>query len=116
MTKITRRNFVNGSLMALGGTLLPSFGQRAMASLDPSDYPPGLTGLRGSHPGSNEAAHSRAWGQQTDWGTVLNNGEMFDLVIIGAGQETVYFGFILLVAAMPFYAFVKRQPKSDDPT
>ena len=85
MTKITRRNFVNGSLMALGGTLLPSFGQRAMASLDPSDYPPGLTGLRGSHPGSNEAAHSRAWGQQTDWGTVLNNGEMFDLVIIGAG-------------------------------
>ena len=38
------------------------------------------------------------------------------LVIIGAGQETVYFGFILLVAAMPFYAFVKRQPKSDDPT
>jgi APA family basic amino acid/polyamine antiporter len=36
------------------------------------------------------------------------------LVIIGAGQETVYFGFILLVAAMPFYAFLKRDPKIDE--
>jgi hypothetical protein len=35
-------------------------------------------------------------------------------VIIGAGQETVYFGFILLVAAMPFYAFLKRDPKIDE--
>ncbi|MDO7572283.1 MAG: hypothetical protein MUQ99_07795, partial [Pseudomonadales bacterium] len=66
MPKITRRNFVNGSLMALGSTLLPSFGQRAMAALDPSYYPPSLTGLRGSHPGSNDAAHSRAWGQRSD--------------------------------------------------
>jgi APA family basic amino acid/polyamine antiporter len=38
------------------------------------------------------------------------------LVIIGAGQETVYFGFILLVAAMPFYALLKRDPKSNNPT
>ena len=38
------------------------------------------------------------------------------LVIIGAGQETVYFGFILLVAAMPFYALLKRDPQSDNPT
>ena len=85
MPKITRRNFVNGSLMALGSTLLPSFGQRAMAALDPSYYPPSLTGLRGSHPGSNDAAHSRAWGQRSDWGPVQNHREVFDLVIVGAG-------------------------------
>jgi len=85
MPKITRRNFVNGSLLALGGTLLPSMGQRAMASLDTTYYPPGATGLRGSHPGSNDAAHSRAWGQRTDWGPVQNHNEVFDLVIVGAG-------------------------------
>lgn len=32
------------------------------------------------------------------------------LVIVGAGQETVYYGFILLVAAMPVYAFIRHQP------
>ena len=85
MPKITRRNFVNGSLLALGSTLLPSFEQRAMAALDPSYYPPSLTGLRGSHPGSNDAAHSRAWGQRSDWGPVQNHREVFDLVIVGAG-------------------------------
>jgi len=85
MPKITRRNFVNGSLLALGGTLLPSMGQRAKASLDTTYYPPGATGLRGSHPGSNDAAHSRAWGQRTDWGPVQNHNEVFDLVIVGAG-------------------------------
>ncbi|MAU90818.1 MAG: amino acid permease [Gammaproteobacteria bacterium TMED182] len=31
------------------------------------------------------------------------------LVIIGAGAETVYYGFILLVAAMPCYALLKAQ-------
>ncbi|MDG1114557.1 MAG: NAD(P)-binding protein [Pseudomonadales bacterium] len=85
MPKITRRNFVNGSLMALGSTLLPSMGHRAMAAPDSSYYPPSLSGLRGSHPGSNDAAHSRAWGQRTDWGPVQNHNEVFDLVIVGAG-------------------------------
>ena len=85
MPKITRRNFVNGSLLALGSTLLPSMGHRVMAALDSSYYPPSLTGLRGSHPGSNDAAHSRAWGQRTDWGPVQNHNEVFDLVIVGAG-------------------------------
>jgi APA family basic amino acid/polyamine antiporter len=32
------------------------------------------------------------------------------LVIIGAGAETVFYGFILLVAAMPFYVFVSKKP------
>jgi hypothetical protein len=30
------------------------------------------------------------------------------LVIIGAGAETVFYGFILLTAAMPFYVLVPR--------
>jgi hypothetical protein len=30
------------------------------------------------------------------------------LVIVGAGAETVFYGFILLMAALPVYVFVKK--------
>ena len=43
--------------------MLP-FGRTSGAILDklyPLYYPPSLTGLRGSHPGSNTHAHARAW-------------------------------------------------------
>ncbi|MFB3078333.1 MAG: hypothetical protein ACE1Y4_10035, partial [Lysobacterales bacterium] len=70
MSEITRRDFINGTLMVAGSSMLPSeaFGQSAMAALDPSYYPPARTGLRGSHPGSNDTAHSRAWAGRSDWG------------------------------------------------
>jgi len=53
MSEITRRDFINGTLMVAGSTMLPfeANGQAAMAALDPSYYPPAHTGLRGSHPG-----------------------------------------------------------------
>ena len=35
------------------------------------------------------------------------------LVIIGAGQETVFYGFILLMSAMPVYALIKRPTRAD---
>jgi basic amino acid/polyamine antiporter, APA family len=31
------------------------------------------------------------------------------LVIIGAGAETVFYGFVLLIAAMPFYIFISKK-------
>jgi len=85
MTNITRRNFVNGALMALGSGLLPNLEQQAMASLAPSYYPPGLTGLRGSHDGANSVAHSLAFGQSRSWGVAKPTGEDYDLVVVGAG-------------------------------
>jgi len=60
-------------------------GQAAMAALDPSYYPPALTGLRGSHPGSNDHAHSRAWSGRSDWGVTTRLQEHYDLVVVGAG-------------------------------
>jgi len=60
-------------------------GQAAMAALDPSYYPPALTGLRGSHPGSNDHAHSRAWAGRSDWGVTTRLQEHYDLVVVGAG-------------------------------
>lgn len=84
---ITRRDFVNGSLMAAGSTLLPlaGSGQAAMAALAPDYYPPALTGLRGSHPGSNDVAHPLAWAGRKDWGPVTTLSEDYDLVVVGAG-------------------------------
>ena len=60
-------------------------GQAAMAALDPSYYPPALTGLRGSHPGSNDHAHSRAWAGRSDWGVTTQLQEDYDLVVVGGG-------------------------------
>ena len=70
MSEITRRDFINGTLMAAGSSMLPleANGDAAMAALNPSYYPPARTGLRGSHPGSDEHAHSRAWNGRSDWG------------------------------------------------
>jgi spermidine dehydrogenase len=87
MSKITRRNFINGTLMAAGSSLLP-FGckrESAFDKLDPLYYPPALTGLRGSHPGSNTHSHARAWEKKSDWGPTTRLTETYDLVVVGGG-------------------------------
>jgi len=87
MCKITRRDFIDGTLKAAGAAMLPvqvnSLAE--MATLDPSYYPPSRTGLRGSHPGSNEHAHSRAWTQLSDWGATTKIPETYDLIVVGGG-------------------------------
>jgi spermidine dehydrogenase len=87
MSEITRRDFVNGALLVAGSSMLPlaAGGQEAMAALDPSYYPPARTGLRGSHPGSSEHAHARAWAGRSDWGPTSNLSETYDLVVVGGG-------------------------------
>jgi spermidine dehydrogenase len=73
--------------MVAGSSMLPAeaFGQSAMAALSPSYYPPARTGLRGSHPGSYEHAHSGALAKQTDWGPTSKLSETYDLVVVGGG-------------------------------
>ena len=87
MSDITRRDFINGTLMVAGSSMLPinASGQAAMAALDPSYYPPARTGLRGSHPGSSDAAHKRAWNGGSDWGPTTKLSEAYDLIVVGAG-------------------------------
>jgi len=87
LSKIARRDFINGTLMVAGASMLPftSTSQAVMAALKPDYYPPALTGLRGSHPGSNEHAHSQAWTKQTDWGPTTDLKEEYDLVVVGGG-------------------------------
>ena len=52
---------------------------------DPSYYPPALTGLRGSHPGSHTHAHDRALANKRDWGPTTKLKENYDLVVVGGG-------------------------------
>ncbi|MEM7347059.1 MAG: NAD(P)-binding protein [Chloroflexota bacterium] len=87
MGGITRRNFINGTLVATGASMfsIGSSADSVMSKLTPDYYPPARTGLRGSHPGSNEHAHSRAWTQHSDWGASTDLKETYDLVVVGGG-------------------------------
>jgi spermidine dehydrogenase len=88
---ISRRDFLNGVALAVGAAIVPSplFGAFDIESVPQSSddyYPPALTGLRGSHVGSFEAAHSVRDG--TFWDTAskpLDTGESYDLVVVGGG-------------------------------
>ncbi len=86
---ITRRDFLNGVAVTAGAAMLP-WHLLAAGDNDPEKspdyYPPALTGLRGSHPGSFDAAHSLRDG--TFWdaaGTPQDTGETYDLIIVGGG-------------------------------
>jgi len=78
----TAATFLNGMALAVGASLLPFedlFGQdsgpdssaqeyflsKGITPQDPRYYPPALTGMRGSHPGSFEAAHGLRDGKHT---------------------------------------------------
>lgn len=85
---MTRRDFLNGALLALGSTLLPPFalGKEVERLLAAESYPPRLTGMRGNHPGAFESAHALAWTGKRDWGAVKEPDKtLYDLVVVGAG-------------------------------
>jgi spermidine dehydrogenase len=81
---ITRRDFLNGVSVAIGATLLPSpaVAQDVGAQDLAGYYPPELSGMRGSHPGSFTVAHMARDGITWEG---EDTGEEFDLVIVGAG-------------------------------
>jgi len=90
---IPRRDFLQGALVgaasALCGPLLRAHADETMTAAgmaaqdQPGYYPPILTGMRGSHPGSFEAAHALRDGR--DAGAGSDTGESYDLVIVGGG-------------------------------
>lgn len=94
---ITRRDFINGSAVAIAGvstgvlTACQKLQNNPTAKLNSttvainSDYPPALDKLRGSHQGSFDVAHEITWkGKQFDVANEKSVGD-YDLVVVGAG-------------------------------
>jgi spermidine dehydrogenase len=89
--QISRRDFLDGIALSIGGALIPS----AALVLDGSGYasekasgcyPPALTGMRGNHDGTYTYAHRLRDGELwTALGKLEATGENYDLVIVGAG-------------------------------
>ena len=70
---ITRRDFLNGAALGVAAGLTPA----AQIAAQPGRYPPALTGLRGQHDGSFEAAHAFAReGRQHDFDGLLDRGAL----------------------------------------
>src|SRR6516162_4346650 len=97
---IDRRDFLNGVAMTIGASLFPFeelsgqdsgpdssaeeyFLSQGITQQDPRYYPPALTGMRGSHPGSFEAAHALRDGNHTE--NAVDTKERYDLVVVGGG-------------------------------
>lgn len=81
---ISRRDFINGIALgvAAGGSLSPL---EILAAENGTAYPPALTGMRGSHPGSFEIAHAVAWDGQTFSRPSMQTDDDYDLVVVGGG-------------------------------
>lgn len=88
---ITRRDFLNGCAITVGACLTaasPTWVKMLAAAetapeKDPNYYPPAKTGMRGSHDGSWEVAHSMRDGET--WPDAVDEKESYDLVVVGGG-------------------------------
>ena len=109
---ITRRDFVNGVALVAGSLTLPASALAAATSdaeaaepqMAADYYPPTRTGLRGSHPGSFEAAHQLRDTRRIDTAGALRTGETYDLIVVGGGLSG-------LSAAHFFHKNVARAPR-----
>jgi hypothetical protein len=90
--KISRRDFINGVAVGVGGLLAadPILAALTSQSDDPKEtsgyYPPALTGMRGNHDGSFAYAHRLRDGESWDSdGVPRKTDEVYDLVVVGGG-------------------------------
>jgi spermidine dehydrogenase len=92
--RITRRDFLNGvavGIGALGYASLPDLAHGTHAAFQAGTdsakfYPPALTEMRGSAPGSYDIAHALRDGNFWETaGTPADTHEVYDLVVVGGG-------------------------------
>ena len=91
-SSITRRDFLNGVAVGAGGLLASGWMPELLRAAEnelfaqdrPGYYPPALTGMRGSHPGSFETAHE-VRDKTYNPGGPIDTGEKYDLIVVGGG-------------------------------
>ena len=94
---IARRDFLNGFAITIGSTVIQGFLPRLAWAAEGADqflqdkpgyYPPTLTGMRGSHDGSFEAAHLERDGSFWKHASPpVETGETYDLIVVGGGMS-----------------------------
>src|SRR6266849_3419278 len=95
--EITRRDFLNGVAIGVGGTLIGGgIGTETLLAAAAFDefapekaadyYPPTRMGMRGNHDGTFTFAHRLRDGEGADsFGDAASTGENYDLVVVGGG-------------------------------
>ncbi len=106
---ISRRDFLDGALFTAGAIAMPLLAQdrsavrplpplgqgpdasaqppllaQGISEQNPRYYPPSLSGMRGSHPGSFEVAHQLRNGPW-DLAGAIQEDDIYDLVVVGGG-------------------------------
>lgn len=96
--EITRRDFLDGVAVAIGGTMIPTLAGGAAVNaqeaasrppmsaqqLSPANYPPLMTGMRGQTDSAKDAGHAVRDGKALS--AQVDTGEFYDLVVVGAGM------------------------------
>jgi spermidine dehydrogenase len=88
--KITRRDFLDGVAMAIGGVAVAGSGDERLLHSDQRAglpaYPPALHGLRGDQDRVFEFAHKLRDGKSWEtFGAAEDEAEHYDLIVVGAG-------------------------------
>jgi spermidine dehydrogenase len=104
---ITRRDFIDGIAVTAAAAASPGIlnaGDLQRTAAAPQDrpdyYPPALTGMRGSHPGSFETAHMLRDGIFPSAGTrLIDTGENYDLIVAGGGISGLAAAYFYRAAA-----------------
>jgi spermidine dehydrogenase len=85
--QITRRDFLNGVALTVGSAVASQAGLlAALEANSPVNYPPALTGLRGSYDATYQYAHLLR--DDTFWASAPKPAEViesYDLVVVGGG-------------------------------
>ena len=83
---ISRRDFLGGvALTSAAGAMMSPMELFAQQSSSNHYYPPSLTGMRGSHVGSYEVAHSVSW-QGKNWAKPKDQtDDIYDMIVVGGG-------------------------------